>query len=332
MGSKNISHYLFEDYIKDTNFRAWVYTPNENMNVFWSDHIKNNPIKFEDIEKAKLFLIGVREYYDSNKIDDIQVEKKYQEFIGRHSTIKSIRPSIFKRNRNRIFNYSVAASILVLISFSLFYSSSYTNSYTTAYGEYKNIELPDGSQVTLGANSKLRLGDDWTLAADRKVYLEGEAYFNVKPIKTNHAKFTVITNDLNVEVLGTSFNVDNRKVDTKVILDEGKIKLNIKDNLNQQLLLNPGEKVVYVSKSRKLPAKAKAKKEETSWRDGVMIYTNTPLNIVLSKIEDIYGIQLKLKPQDEIFRDKEVTVGISITNKEMAVTTIEKVLGITFTN
>lgn len=330
MGHKNISDYLFEDYIKDTNFRAWVYTPNENMNLLWNDHIKNNPANSNDIEKAKLFLIGVQEYYSNNKINDIQVHKKYEEFIAKNPNLKSERAPIFLRSKKRIYRYSVAATILALIGLVFFYNSPKPNSYSTAYGEYKNIELPDGSQVTLGANSKLRLGDDWTLAVDRKVWLEGEAYFNVKPIKSTKTKFTVITNDVNVEVLGTSFNVDNRKADTKVILDEGKIKLNIKDNLNQQLLLNPGEKVVYVSKSRKLPKKAIAKKEETSWRDGVMIYTNTPLNVVLSKIEDIHGIHLKLKPQDEIYRDKEVTVGVSITDKEVAVTTIEKVLGITF--
>lgn len=328
MGHKNISDYLFEDYIKDTYFRTWVYTPSENANIFWSDYLKENPNKSADIEKARLFLIGVQEYYDSNKISDFHVQEKYKEFIAKNQYAHSEPKLVLKRNKKRLFNYAAAASIVALIAFTFFYPSSKTNYYTTAYGEYKNIELPDGSQVTLGANSKLKLDEDWTLAADRKVWLEGEAYFNVTHLESAQAKFTVITNDLNVEVLGTAFNVDTRKEDTKVILDKGIIKLDIKDNLNKELLMKAGEKITYTSKSRKLPKRQKAKKDETSWRDGVITFNDTALHIVLSKMEDIYGIQLKL--EDNTLKDKEVTVAIPITDKEVAISTIEKVLGVKF--
>lgn len=325
MRPKNISYYLFEDYIKDNYFRTWVYYPNQEVNIFWNDYLKENPHKSNDIEKAKLFLIGVQEYYDSNKISDIQVQKKYREFLTKTQYENSEPTLILNRNKKRLFNYAAAASIVALIAFTFFYPSSKTN-YSTAYGEYKNIELPDGSHVTLGANSKLKLDEDWTLAVDRKVWLEGEAYFNVKPIESTQAKFTVITNDLNVEVLGTAFNVDTRKADTKVILDKGIIKLDIKDDLNKELLMKAGEKITYTSKSRKLPKRQKAKKDETSWRDGVITFNDAALHIVLSKMEDIYGIQLKI--EDNTLKDKEVTVAIPITDKEVAIATIEKVLGV----
>ncbi|WP_411031342.1 FecR family protein [Spongiimicrobium sp. 3-5] len=328
MGHKNFKDYIFEDFIKDAYFRKWVYTTDEKANHFWDTFVRENPSKAVDIEKAKLFLEGIHEYYDSNKLSEAQIEEKYSEFISKHSSAGSPKIRVLKRNRKKVFNYAAAASIVILIAFSLFYTNSGTNYYTTAYGEYKKIELPDGTQVTLGANSKLRLAKKWDNTVDRKVWLDGEAYFNVKHIETNQAKFIVITDDVNVEVLGTAFNVDNRKEDTKVILDKGKIKLDIKGNLNKQLLMAPGEKITYKAKSRKLPEKQKANKDETSWRDGVMTYTNTPLHVVLSKMEDVYGIQLKLK--DNALRDKEVTVGISITDQQVAVTTIERIIGTEF--
>ena len=328
MGHKNIADYLFDDYIKDTYFRTWVYNPDQEVNTFWNDYLKKNPHKSNDIEKAKLFLSGVQEYYDSNKVADTLVNQKYEGFIAKYPNLKPKKATIIRRNKKRIFNYAAAASIIALIAFSFFYTTPKAKYYTTTYGEYKKIELPDGSQVTLGANSTLRLGEDWSITVDRKVWLEGEAYFNVKPIAATHTKFTVITNDINVEVLGTSFNIDNRKTYTKVILDKGIIKLDIKDSLNQELFLHPGEKITYTSKSRKLPKRQKAKKEETSWKDGVITFSDTALHIVLSKMEDIYGIQLKL--EDNSLKDKEVTVAISITDKEVAIATIEKVLGVKF--
>nr|WP_298928763.1 FecR domain-containing protein [uncultured Allomuricauda sp.] len=328
MSHKNFKNYLFEDFIKDSYFREWVYSPNEAVSAFWDAFLEEHPSKSLDIEKAKLFLEGVHEYYDSNRVSEAQIQEKYQEFVSKYANKTTGKIRVLKRNRKRVFNYVAAASIVVLVAFSLFYKNINTDYYTTAYGEYKKIELPDGTHVTLGANSKLRLAKKWDKAVDRKVWLDGEAYFNVTPIEETHAKFIVITDDVDVEVLGTAFNVDNRKEDTKVILDKGKIKLDIKGNLNKQLLMAPGEKITYKAKSRKLPEKQKAKKNETSWRDGVMTYTNTPLHVVLAKMEDVYGIQLKLK--DNALRDKEVTVGVSITNQEVAITTIERIIGAEF--
>ena len=182
--------------------------------------------------------------------------------------------------------------------------------------------------VTLGANSELKLHKDWNSENDRKVWLKGEAYFKVKPNEVTSAKFVVITDDLNVEVLGTEFNVSNRLKNTKVILDKGKIKLNFKDALNEELFLSPGEKITYTSKSRKVPTKSKAEKNETSWRSGVMTFDDAPLVEVLRKMEDIYGVKLKLSEKDNSLVDKKITIGIAINDKEVAIKTIEMVLGI----
>ena len=73
------------------------------------------------------------------------------------------------------------------------------------------ILLPDGSAVTLNANSKLQY---YTHSA-RKVWLEGEAFFEVKKIPETAEPFQVVTNDLTITVLGTTFNVNSRNEQTK---------------------------------------------------------------------------------------------------------------------
>ena len=120
MSSKKTSKYLFEDYIKDSDFRAWVFNPTNDSDIFWSHHIEENPDNSHNIEKAKLFLIGVQEYYNNNQIDDIQVSKKYEEFLTKYPTLVSKNKFLFKRNKKHLFRYSAAATILVLIGLTFF--------------------------------------------------------------------------------------------------------------------------------------------------------------------------------------------------------------------
>lgn len=85
--------------------------------------------------------------------------------------------------------------------------------YATQYGEQRVVELPDHSVVSLNANSTLRFRNDWSQANTlREVWLDGEAFFSVQKQEgaAGPAKFIVHTNDLDVEVLGTRFNVSNR--------------------------------------------------------------------------------------------------------------------------
>lgn len=326
MKYENTQEYIFEDFINDPSFRAWVFTPNDEVIAFWEGYKIEFPQKMDEINKSVLFLTEIREYYDAYKPSDFVVDKKFNEFIARHPNHNiDFKPS--GGRKKRFYKYAVAASIAMLMVTVVFLNRSKTV-YSTAYGEYKKIELADGSVVTLGANSELELHEDWNSENDRKVWLKGEAYFKVKPNEVTSAKFVVITDDLNVEVLGTEFNVSNRLENTKVILDKGKIKLNFKDDLNEELFLSPGEKITYTSKSRKVPVKLKAEKNETSWKSGVITFDDSPLVEVLTKMEDIYGVRLKLNEKDNSLLNKKITIGIAINDKEVAIKTIEMVLGI----
>ena len=125
------------------------------------------------------------------------------------STLVKIKNSITKK-RNTISNklnykwsFSIAATLAIL--FGLFFLMS-TNeiSHKTAFGEQKIIELPDGSQVTMNSKSLIEFNpDSWE--SNRILKLSGEAYFKVK----KGSQFTVNTDNGNVIVLGTEFNVNS---------------------------------------------------------------------------------------------------------------------------
>ena len=139
------------------------------------------------------------------------------------------KPKIRSFNRRRfIRSLSMAASILLvlgLFSWLWIIKPNKTITYATQFGEWKMVELPDGSTVKLNANSELTLNKKWKAGADRKVHLSGEAFFIVKKNPETEAKFSVICPDLIINVIGTSFNVFTRCEKTEVYLEEGIIKL-----------------------------------------------------------------------------------------------------------
>ena len=116
----------------------------------------------------------------------------------------------------------------------------------TNYGEILNIKLQDGSDVTLNSNSSLSYNKN----ESRKVWLTGEAFFQVDKKVVTNAKFWVITDDLSVEVYGTSFNVNTKKKKTDVFLEEGSIWLSLKNGENKKMI--PGNYISYSSQQNKI--------------------------------------------------------------------------------
>lgn len=100
--------------------------------------------------------------------------------------------------------------------------------------------LPDDSKVWLGAGSSLKYPDKLE-DRNREVYLEGEAFFDVK--KEDGRTFQVITDLVEVTVLGTRFDVKVSETDSvaEVVLESGSVKLNERHGTDQEVILRPGE-------------------------------------------------------------------------------------------
>lgn len=229
-------------------------------------------------------------------------------------------------HKKRIVNilFKVAA---ILIPFVMIASMSvYLNSQVGLFGNdnYSEIYVPkgetmrvlfqDGSEAYLNSDTKMRYPEKFGLKS-RKVYLEGEAYFN---ISTNKKRpFIVETEKSNVAVLGTSFNVEayNNDEEIEVTLDEGEIIFNT--NVSNYTIL-PNQKIIY-NKITGLTTIINLKKtlEESIWRDNILHFSNTPLYDVVKTLNRRYDIRFVIENTD-VFK-----YTYTLTSKK---TTIENIL------
>ncbi len=112
-------------------------------------------------------------------------------------------------------------------------------------GTRTKLVLPDGTQVWLNSNSKLKYSNEFNTES-REVGLEGEAYFDVA--KDIQRPFTVHTSSLDIKVLGTSFTIKSYPQDETIeaTLLNGAIEVSRKDNPNTaRVILKPNEKLVF---------------------------------------------------------------------------------------
>jgi len=161
----------------------------------------------------------------------------------------------------------------------------------TAYGEIRSVRLPDGSTVTLNANSTLRYRKALVRGNLREVYLQGEAFFRVRKAgQGNHpVKFVVHTGELDVEVLGTVFNVAARRARTQVVLQSGKVQLRLKE-ANKVIAMQPGDLVAVSAESPEVEQKPVRPEQYASWQRREWLLHNAPLRELADKIEDTYGL------------------------------------------
>lgn len=162
------------------------------------------------------------------------------------------------------------------------------NTMTTPRARQYNLELSDGTKVWLNASSSITFPTSFA-ANERKVILTGEAYFEVA--KDKKRPFRVSVNDMQVNVLGTHFNVnaysDEDVVNTTLL--EGSVLLTEK---NKKVLLRPGQQA-QTEKSGSIIVKDKVNLEAVmGWKNGVFYFENANLQAVLRQVSRWYDVDV----------------------------------------
>jgi len=232
--------------------------------------------------------------------------------------------------RKRFGWIKYAAAILLLVMASWFTLEFINNTpreilVETGFGEQQSLELPDGSLVKLNANSSLTFPKKWDDQENRKVWLQGEAFFEVEKKPVTNQKFQVITKDLTIEVLGTQFNVNSHQIQTEVFLEEGKVNLKL-DGLTEGMLMSPGQIVAYSKEEKKVPVKRQlVATNYPSWKDGIILFRDATLTEVIEKFNELYGVSIKMKNTKDYTR--KITTGIPVDNQKEAIRILEITLG-----
>jgi transmembrane sensor len=195
--------------------------------------------------------------------------------------------------RKMIYWFSSAAAIILLsIGFWMYQHRNPLTNVIAEKGTHKEFQLPDGSLVSINAESKMAFEKN-KFSQKRYLTLEGEAFFKVQ-----HGKvFTIHTQFANVKVLGTSFDVLAREKAFKVSCVTGKV-LVYSDN--QSIIIYPGESIV--STNNKLIKYTDKNIELVSdWRQGKFYFENISLNLVFKELERQFNVNIILPETDNKF-------------------------------
>ena len=252
-----------------------------------------------------------------------QYQSNTEQALQRHQERMEYADSYFKKQEltdtatpsvRRLVNktwLAVASVVLLLCAgFGLYKIWFQYKTYATDFGQTLSLGLPDGSQVTLNANSSLRIprfgfGDD-----SREVFLRGEAEFEVKHTH-NNARFIVRTpHALDVIVLGTRFSVFARSRGTRVVLTQGKVELLYKKAKHPRpTTMKPGQLATLDQRGQVAISPLKNPSEQTSWKDHRFVFTETPLSEIALMIEEVFGVKV-LIPEPTV---AQMTVSGSFT-------------------
>jgi ferric-dicitrate binding protein FerR (iron transport regulator) len=313
--SMDYSTFTLEDFISDESFQAFVYNTDVAHVTFWKTWIAQHPEKNNEIEQA----IEILNSFKSAQKIPVPVDKnlELQKLLQRTSTKElSLYPGSTPVRQSWNWMYKIAAVLvgILLLGAGYFAINSYrsTTRYSTNYGETQEIILPDSSTVILNANSKLRYASQWNSDRVREVWLEGEAFFSVRKKQQRQqvaasasSKFIVHTQDLHVEVLGTEFTVSERREQTRVTLNSGKIKLDLNaEKETAPILMQPGEQVVFSSEKQQLKQTRVKPEIYSSWAKQVWILEDTPLSRVAEMIEETFGMKVIIEAKGEIAKEK----------------------------
>ena len=265
-----------------------------------------NAILDDRIQNTKL---GQTKCPDSDQLDGLQ--QVYLKIEEKNHSQNSI-------NKKKYYWLAAAAVSIIIISVFVFNNTINRNNrvLSTGFGEIKTLDLKDGSKLILNSNSEIQIKDD------RKISLKGEAFFIVKHLVDN-SPFVVTTNELEVKVLGTEFNVNSRRKETEVILNSGSVQLQMYSNFDTaQLSMIPGDLVSFSETEDTYYKKRVDTETLTSWKNNLLVFDHTMFSKIIVLLEDNYGLEVEV--QDMELLELEFTAELPADDVMLLLKLIEK--------
>ncbi len=164
--------------------------------------------------------------------------------------------------------------------------------------ETRSIILPDQTEIMLNRYSSLTYPERFR-GKDRKVQLQGEAYFEVS--KDAAHPFKVEAGAVMVQVLGTHFNIDAypEDIQVKTTLLEGSVAVSLIGKAEERLILSPNESAVYNKDKKSLTLHSeKNATREIAWRNGTLLFKSTPLQEIVRELSNAFHTDIRIEGTD----------------------------------
>jgi transmembrane sensor len=332
----NYDHFEVKDFLNDPSFIQWVKRPDAASQAYWQAWLAQYPEKAYQIEEARQLALvldfsvevpTVEEALEVKKAIKARLRNEFSDPAGNSDEQPLGKPiSPFKRY------YLVAATLAGVVLCSVLYFWLFATEgqvvYHTSYGNTRTIVLPDQSLVILNANSTLHFNKPWTPDKPRVVWLSGEAFFEVRKKLSPEtgtpslpsSKFTVHTSTVDIQVLGTQFNVQNRSGRVQVLLTSGKVKLEMPAQSPTEVWMKPGELAEVSGKEKAISRRTVDPDRYLAWRNHQLVFDETSVGDVARTIEDYYGV--KVNCQDPLLATKRFTGSVPSNNLQVLLTVL----------
>lgn len=224
-------------------------------------------------------------------------------FVAERNMLRNIACTKRRFTRTLLIYWQRVAAVLVLplllVSIWLLLEKNESASEIIEYQEIKSphgtfsaINLPDGTDVWLNGGSSLRYPLKFK-KGERKVFLSGEGYFEVRSDKEN--PFIVKTNQITLKATGTAFNIEAYKNDsvTAVTMVNGKINVSFGESSPVEMI--PGERAFFNYQSKQCRIIKTDPYKWYAWKDGLMIFRDDPLWYVFKRVGQTFNVNIELK-------------------------------------
>ena len=301
--SKNLS--LFKLYIKINFFSIYIMNKMDKDGII--DIIKGKIKKDQKREKRKKYFIktlkyaaifvavfSISHFYTLNQInsteiseviipddDEVFIENEKGEiFLIEKTDSIEISKNSYKESNRIVYQENILETEKVEF-----------HTITVPYGKRFNLKLSDGTDVYLNSGTLMKYPVSFLPNQTRSVYIEGEAFFNVK--KAANSIFEVRSNQIIASVYGTKFNFKNFSEDfsSDIVLVEGSLGIS-NENSNDINMLSPGYKASIDKEVYNISKSKVNSKIYTSWVDGDVIFRNETFDQIIQKLQRLYNITI----------------------------------------
>ncbi len=234
------------------------------------------------------------------------------------------------KSRNSLF-LRVAATVIFVIGAALlgiYLNDQYGNTPQMAVSTIEKTlvdTLPDGSVVTLNKKSSISYPKKFK-GNTRKIQLKGEAFFNVSPDKTK--PFVIDVKDIQVEVVGTSFNIRENKESTSVIVETGIVKVTKAGNT---ITLTAGEMMEIIDSGKIINKSKSSDKLYNYYRSKQFVCEDTPLWKLVQVLNEAYGSEIVITRSElkdlkinTTFNDASLDEILSVIHETFLITVTKK--------
>lgn len=297
----NYNNYKLDNFVCDDSFINYVRKNNSEDVIKWTQWFSQNHSNKEEAEKAKTLILHLN--FKSKNLNKTYINAEWIKLAKRlkldEKEKKTKTINLLKNNWWK----SVAAACLILVSigsFYYFYSQKINIKTITVSeiivpkAEIKKVMLPDGTLVFINSDSKISYDNNFS-EKTREVYLEGEAFFDVK--HNPEKPFIVKTSDNTIKVLGTAFNIYAYPDENiyRASLERGKIlvshknentKFELKVNQSYLLLRNSNQSKIFETNNIET---------YSSWKNGNIDFKNHSFESILRVLERTHNVVFKLE-------------------------------------